>query len=1644
MNDEIKKPTTAEGNVAAEKQSTVTAGKKPKRHLIKNTFLRRVLKTLLCVLVIMLLIPVLIYLPPVQSVLKTVACDIASDATGMHISIDRFRLKFPIDVALDGVVVIEASGDTMVRAKEAVVDVKLRPLLDLNLKLNSLILNEGMYRMVSADSSMILRAEIGHLAVEGNTGMNLKTSEINLSEARLRDGDVRLFMNVWKAKQEPKDTTSQPFLIKVNYVDLQSVRFAMSMLPTIDTLDARLQHAELKNGIVDLRNNIVTAGYIGAAGGKVLYVTPTPEYVAAHPAPVDTLPVQESKPMIVKGDSISVTDFSAVYAMKGAEPQPGFDANYISVSGFNLSIKDFYNKAAELRVPIYSLTASERSGLQITRGEGIVAMDADGINVDGFELETANSSLDVDAYVSYGMMAMETAAPMNISAEASVGFADVVAFMPSLKPMLTGIPQNRPMEMVLAADGSLASLDVDVLSVSIPNCISLIAKGSVNNPLDMKKIRGEVEINGNVMNSSLTDQLVAGTGVNVPPMRLVGNASVDGSRYAADLQMLTPSGDVTLDGDVNLTSEGYFADLMITDLNVGAIMPDLGIGLFSGQVKAEGAGFDPMNPATYTHINAEISQFEYGGRSFGNVTADVSLQDGEFTADVVSFDPYCDVDLRADGRLETDYYEFDVVANLNNVDLQDLGFSDAMNSGNGEIRISGWASPEKWLYDVDLAVDNFNWNLPGQYIHLPNGLTADFVAAEKNVDFELQADLLQAKFSSPCRLDTVVDRFMVGTDSIMNDLADNQLNVRNFQPLLPKFDLSMQASGRGMMGQFLAAADMHMDSVTFALSNTDKIVGDAGVYRLKSGTLQLDTITLNLKERGRLIDYRIHLGNRRGTLDEFAQVDLRGYMGGNRASASLTQRNIDGQMGYRLGFTAAMLPEGISLHFTPLDATIAYLPWTFNEDNHLQYNFNNQVDANLVATSNDSHIKLLTAPNERGDNALNVNIANLHIEDFLSMSVFAPPISGSLNSDMSLVYRGNAILGGGKLNVTELNYDRQRLGTFDFNFKAGLDLDGNTGAMLSLLVDEKEVMTGRGYVRTDSITSDMVSKIDLTLNEFPLVLANPFLGEDVASLKGSLNGGLKMTGSLVSPLLNGNIYCRDASIYMPMMGSTFSLDTVPVTVTDNIIEMRNFKVIGSNENPLTVDGRVDARNLSDIAIDLGMTARNMQLVGSTKKSRSDIYGKLFVNLDATAKGKLSHFDVNASLSVLSSTDVYYTMTDAESVIAQQTSGEVVKFVVFADSLNTAVVDTVPEMMNMKVTANLNIVNGAKATVNLSSNGTDKVEIYPSGNLVYTQNYMGDMRLNGQLNVNSGFARYNIPIMGEKKFTFQPGSSALWNGDLMNPTLNFHAVDQVKASVKQDSQNTRNINFDVSLSVTNTLSSPKIMFDLSTDDDVSIQNELQTMSADQRSNQAMNLLLYNTYTGSSGSSTNFSAEGQLYSFLTSQLNSWAAKTIQGVDLSFGIDQNNELIDGQNSSSMSYSYQVSKSLFDNRFKIVVGGNYSTDASADENFAQNLISDISFEYTIKQTNNIGMYVKLFRHTGFESILEGEITETGAGFVLKRKLDNLRSLFRLRRPKRKAKTDTVAVDTVVPVVVPAALPTDSLDGFDVEPITEGYDVLN
>ena len=128
-------------------------------------------------LIVLLSVPVLLYVPFVQDFVKDVALKEVAKSSGMVIDVDRFRLKWPLRVELDGVRVIPAPGDTMVNARIASLNVEMLPLLSLDIRVDG-HLEDVDYRLGTPDSAMYLTAAVKRF--------DLSPSSYDLKNAKLR------------------------------------------------------------------------------------------------------------------------------------------------------------------------------------------------------------------------------------------------------------------------------------------------------------------------------------------------------------------------------------------------------------------------------------------------------------------------------------------------------------------------------------------------------------------------------------------------------------------------------------------------------------------------------------------------------------------------------------------------------------------------------------------------------------------------------------------------------------------------------------------------------------------------------------------------------------------------------------------------------------------------------------------------------------------------------------------------------------------------------------------------------------------------------------------------------------------------------------------------------------------------------------------------------------------------------------------------------------------------------------------------------------------------------------------------------------------------------------------------------------------
>ena len=311
---------------------------------------------------------------------------------------------------------------------------------------------------------------------------------------------------------------------------------------------------------------------------------------------------------------------------------------------------------------------------------------------------------------------------------------------------------------------------------------------------------------------------------------------------------------------------------------------------------------------------------------------------------------------------------------------------------------------------------------------------------------------------------------------------------------------------------------------------------------------------------------------------------------------------------------------------------------------------------------------------------------------------------------------------------------------------------------------------------------------------------------------------------------------------------------------------------------------------------------------------------------------------------------------------------------------------------------IGISDAALFHCDLSEDGQSYVDLEGGGDLTMRMTESGEMRLTGRFTVNSGEMKYALPVIPLKTFTIEQGSYVEFTGDVMNPTLNIVAKERTKALVAESEDNQRSVAFDVGVKLTKPLSDMGLEFTIEAPEDLSVQNELAAMSAEQRGKAAVTLMATGMYmtdeTMMQGSG--FKANNALNAFLQSEIQQIAGSALKTIDISLGVESGTSEV---GTSTTDYSFRFAKRFWGNRISVIIGGKVSTGANAT-NSAESFISNVSVEYRLDRGST--RYVKAFYDRDTQDPLEGQLTRTGVGLVLRRKTERLGELFIFKNKKK------------------------------------------
>lgn len=1502
------------------------------------------------------IITLLFYFPPFQNWVANKVASVASEKTGMEISVGHVSLEFPLDLAVENFKMIEQNDslpqvkDTVTDASKLVARIQLLPLLKSQVEVDELRLQQVKLNTTHFIPDVRIKGVVGELS--------LVSHNIDLTKETLRLNDAQLLnsqLNVVLSDTVPPDTTPSKNFWKlfIDQVHVQKSGVTVHMPGDTIQVKAYLVDALAQKGFLDLKKSIYQVGQLDVQDGHVQY----DNRFKVH--------------------------------------TQGLDVNHIDLNNLQLGVDSFYYQAPLLRLKMRKASFREKSGIILSKFTGPLMLDSTKILLPELELRTPESSLQANVALDLNTFDDKNPGKLHAIVHGTFGKQDLMRFMGSMPVAFRKGYPNELLTINGTVDGNMKKVNLYGLNIKLPSAFNIQTTGWLKRLDNIDRLQAHLQLDAktyrmgfvtNMLDKSLTSILNIPYGIHINGLFDMASKQIS-TRFIAK----QGGGSVNADAAISLKTMTYRANLRASRFPVQHFIPNQGLHPFTGYITARGSGTEFLSPRTRLYAKATVQKFQYGGYNLDHINAVAHLGNGKIHADINSKNNLLDGIISLDALLNLKHIKGTFTADIRKADLYHLHLvkSPLVTSLCGHVDLS---TNLKDYYQVQGLVSDITFR-EGKKSLRPDDIVMDVLTRRDTThavidcgDFHLNMNA-QGGYQ---RLMNLGNRLMVEAQRQLKNRTIDQLRLRRQLPYAHiylksgKENFFIKALSR--YGYKFKMADIQLESSPILGLN-----GNLAIDSLIADSVQLDTLRLALRSDSSTIYYEgmVRNGPTNPQYVFKALFDGRINTTGTSLVAKIFDR--DNRLGFDLGLNASMEHKGIKVSIFGDDPVLGYKKFGYNSDNYVFLGDDRRLSANMVLKSDDGMgIQLYTDDeNSEALQDLTVGITKLDLHNLLAVIPYMPDISGIANGDFHIIQTKDKLSVSSSVTVDQMSYEHCSMGNVGTEFVYMPKADGTHVVDGILLSEGNEVGILKGSYQS---MGEGYLDAELTMDRLPVSMINGFIPERIVGLRGYGDGSLSIKGSLSRPDVNGEIYLDSCYLYSDPYGVEMRFANDPVRIVGSNLLFENFEMFANNNNSLNISGNLDFSNLDRMMMDVRMRAENLQLINAKENVRSMAYGKAFVNFYGMMNGPVSNLKMRGKLDVLGNTDMTYVLKESELATDNQMD-DLIKFTNFKDSIPETVEK--PKLEGLDMSMSISVDESAHIHCTLNEDKTNYIDLQGGGDLRMSYNPIDELTLTGRYTLNSGEMKYSLPVIPLKTFHIQEGSFIEFTGDVMNPTLNITATENVKSNVASSSGDEHTVDFICGVKLTKTLAKPGVQFIIEAPNDMTVQDELNTLTEEGRSKVAITMLASGMYL-SDGNTTSFSMNSALTSFLNSQINNITGTALRSMGLDLGMSVDNTT----NSAGLvhtDYSFKFSKRFLNNRLSVIVGGKVSTGANMDQSGSQNnFFDDVELQYRLGTASS--KYVTLFYKNNVYDWLEGQIGEYGVGFLWRRKLNSFKDLLRFK----------------------------------------------
>ncbi|WP_419869875.1 translocation/assembly module TamB domain-containing protein [Chryseobacterium sp. CT-SW4] len=1472
-------------------------------------------------------------------------------------------------------------------------------------------------------------------------------NDINLDGLKLKLKQD-LVEEVSKKVEEKVDSLNQQKPMQLGLRGIKLTNFDIDYGDDNTKTFAKVNFKELSTKVnkLDLENNAYHIGNVLLSGANInanLYLpSENANPKTTQEQPVSTVSEKE-KPMYVLLGKLILDDVKVAYNNTAIAPtSQGMDFNHLNFSKMNLELRSFKMENNGFAGTVSSAEIQEARGLNIQKFTTDFVYGDQEAYLKNLYLQTPKTVLRDEVILNYNSIEQLTENPgaVKISANirnSKIGFSDILNLVPTLK---NTAPFNTYPNAILNVDavakGSVNDLLIQNFKLSGLDQLKVSASGRIKNAMDPDHIYYDLKV-GELSSSSktiynLVPKNTIPSNISLPSFFSVqGTAKGTTEVVNTNLKLTSTLGNAALVANVDMrrkNHELYDVKANLQNLQVGKLIQNKDVGAITAQISTKGEGFDFKTAKA--DVKGLVSSVTYNGYRYQNMNLAGKINRGAYQVALNSKDPNANLDLTASGMYDEKKPTVKLNGSIHKLDVNKLGF---------------YSDPMIIAGNIDGDFTNLDPDYLNGYLNLQNFAISDtkevFPIQEFNLKAVSTADLNQITFNSQ-----IADVELSGKYKLTQIFGALQQTINQYyQFQKPDPSLKIDPNQHFTFNAKIKNDDLIRkfvpDLKSFETINltgnydadTQKIEVDGQIPQVLYGSNTIENASLKITNENQALQYTLDVAALKSESFALNKVNINGDIADNTINYNITTKDDKDVTQFLIAGNAKSLNDITEVSLNPDGLKLNYTDWTVAQDNKIQISSKGILADNFRLSNAGSEI-LLQSETDTPNSPLNISLKDFKIETVTEMIKKDTLLArGTINGTAQIRDLANNMTFTSDLNVSDLFVYGSPVG--NLAVKVNNNTANTLNADIALSGNDNDVrITG------DYNTSSSSFDLNMAINKLQMKTAQGFSMNAINNTEGYLSGNLKITGTTEQPSILGKVKFNNVGLMIAQTGSDFRNINDEIDFTSRGIEFNRFKINDKDGNSLVVNGQVLTQTYRDYTFNLDVNAKDFKVVNSEKSNDAMMYGILSIDAGLHIRGNLDLPKVDGRLAVADNTD--FTFVLPQSSPSLQERDGIVEFidqdqVALNKTIKTDSINTKSKIQGMDVSVNIEVSKEAKMSIVIDKANGDFVKLQGEAELTGGMDASGKMTLVGVYEVEKGSYEMSVSIL-KRKFDIQKGSTITWTGEPTSAIMDITAVYKTEVApidlVEQQlepsvvNQYKQKIPFSTLLKMKGELLKPEISFDITTDEKNSSVSSDVTTTVNQKliqlrtqeselNKQVFALLLLNRFIGENpfqsdaGVSAESMARQSVSKLLSQQLNNLASGLIKGVDLNFGLESSEDYSTGEKNTRTDLNVDISKKLLNDRLKVTVGSNFGLEGDARQNEnTTNIAGNVTVDYSLSKD---GRYMlRAYRKDEYQVALQGQIIETGVGFIITLDYDKFRDIFkksRKNRAKRENKNNEV-----------------------------------